>query len=181
MNSLFLYDAFLIFSLLWCIVFGGYFLVFCFKVLLPLLFFGALYVPSKENDIVVMIEMAGLSTGQKAVDLGAGDGRIVIALAKKGIEAHGYEINPALVFKANQQILKAGLQDKAFMHCANFWNQDISQFDIIVMYSIPFAMEKLENKLQKEAKSGAKIISNYFAFPTWKPVKRSGRIILYEK
>ncbi len=180
MNIIFDY-TFLLFSFVWFVFFGYLFISFVFRMLLPLVFFGALYIPSKDKEIETMVELARISGAKTAIDLGAGDGRIVMALAGQGIQAHGYEINPLLVFEANRNIKKAGLQTRAFVHWGNFWNQDFSQFDLVVIYGISFAMEKLEKKLAGEAKPGAKIISNYFRFPTWLPTHREGRVYVYEK
>ncbi|MBU4142330.1 hypothetical protein KKE99_05680, partial [Patescibacteria group bacterium] len=62
------------------------------------LFFGAPYVPIPKNGLDKMVEFANIKFGQKAVDLGSGDGRIMIAMAKAGAIVHGYEINPLLVW-----------------------------------------------------------------------------------
>jgi len=179
--NIILEHGFTIFSLVWFVVFGYVFFSFIFKMLLPLAVKGALYVPSKDNEIRAMVALAGVKAGEKAVDLGAGNGRIVMALARQGAEAHGYEINPFLVFKANKAIAAAGLKGKAFMHCGNFWNQNLSQFDVIVVYGFSFVMEKLEKKLEKEAKNNVRILSNYFTFPKWPPATRDGRVYLYKK
>lgn len=167
--------------LLLLIFFLYLFLSVIFNSLIPFLFWGAVYAPSQDKKIKKMVEVAGIKSGEKAVDLGAGDGRIVIALAEMGIESHGYEINPVLVLKANQKIKKANLRGKAFMHWGNFWNKDISDFDIIIIFGISFIMKKLEKKLKKEAKNDAKIVSNYFCFPTWLPIKKEEGIYLYKK
>ncbi|MBI2054421.1 MAG: methyltransferase domain-containing protein, partial [Candidatus Staskawiczbacteria bacterium] len=144
------------------IAFLLFFISMFFDSVIPFMFWGAFYAETEDKKIEKMIEFANIKPGEKAVDLGAGDGRIVIALAKKGIEAHGYEINPILVAKAKDKIEKAGLKGKAFMHWGNFWKKDISGFDIIIIFGISFIMKKLGKKLKKEAKDGSKIISNYF-------------------
>jgi len=168
-------------SFCWFVIFSYIFILFIFDKLLPLVFFGAFYVPSQDAHIDTMIKLAKIRPGDKAVDLGAGDGRIVIALAKKGVEAHGYEINPMLVWKANQAIAKEGLKGKAFMHLGNFWNKSLTDFDIIVMYGISFAMKDLEEKIKKEAKPDMRIICNKFYFPTWTPTEKEETVFLYKK
>ncbi len=172
---------FSIFSFFWFVIFFYIFISFIFKMLIPLVFWGAFYVQSQDNQVEKMIEFAEIKSQEKAVDLGAGDGKIVIALAKKGIEAHGYEINPILVWKARQKINKARLNKKAFMHWGNLWGKNISDFDIIIIYGISFAMEKLEKKFKKEAKKNARIICNQFCFPTWLPIKKDKKVYLYKK
>jgi hypothetical protein len=134
---------------------------------------GAPFLPSYKKTVEKMVEVAQPKPGIRAVDLGAGDGRIVIALAQAGAEAHGYEISPILALWGKYKIWRVGLSGKAFMHWGNFWSKDLSDYDIVTLYGIPHIMEKLETKLQKELKPGAKVISNIFQFPTWQGRKES--------
>ena len=59
---------------------------------------GAIYYPSSDPQIATMLDLAQIKKGERAVDIGSGDGRIVRALARAGAHAHGYELNPFLVF-----------------------------------------------------------------------------------
>lgn len=74
-------------------------------------FFNAPYAPSVKNRLDAMLDLANIQPGDKAVDLGSGDGRVVIAMAQAGAEAHGYEINPWLVLWSRYAIRRAGLKD----------------------------------------------------------------------
>lgn len=114
------------------------------------------------------------------MDLGSGDGRLVIALAKAGAEAHGFEINPFFVRRARKNICKAGLTDRAFIHQKSFWGETLSGFDIVVVYGISYIMKRLEEKLRKEVGPGTRVISNSFVFPNWLPSKKEGNVRLYE-
>ena len=170
------------------IIFFGFFIlllfffIFLFLIFtIPFIFHGAIYVASTEEKIKKMIELAEMKSGEKVADLGAGDGRLIIALAKKGIEAHGYEINPILVWKARRNINKTELRGKAFIHWKNFWNEDLSGFDIITVYGIGYMMKKLEKKLRKELKNNARVVSNAFCFPTWPQIKEEDGVYLYKK
>ena len=164
------------------ILFSSFFLLFeiC-KVILPFLFWGAIYVPTKPEIVEKMIKFADIKAGDKAADLGSGDGRLIIALAKAGAEAHGYEISPFLVRLAKKNIIKAELENKAFIHWKNLWNEDFSKFNIITIYGMGHMMKKLEFKLKKELKPGSRIISNAFTFPTWQPSKKEKNVYLYEQ
>jgi len=170
------------------IIFFGLFVLLLFSFVFlfliftnPFIFWGAIFVSSKEEKIKKIIELAEIKSGEKAADLGAGDGRLVIALAKKGAEAHGYEINPLLVWQARRNINKAGLGGKAFIHWKNFWREDLSRFDIIIVYGIGYIMKKLEEKLRKELKNNARVVSNAFCFPTWPQIKKEDGVYLYRK
>lgn len=154
--------------------------------LLALLFFlfrsvinGAPFVPTSDLGVERMLSLADVSAGDKAADLGSGDGRIVIALAKKGSEAHGYEINPFLVLWSRYRIVREGLTSKAFAHWKNFWQEDLSSFDVVTIFGITYIMKGLEEKLKKELKKGARVVCNSYPFPNWKPGKREGGVFLY--
>ncbi len=141
---------------------------------------GAPFVVSEDVDIETMIRLARVKPGARAVDLGSGDGRIVIAFARAGAQAHGYEINPFLVMRARRNIRNAGLEGRAFAHWKSFWGENLSSYDIVTLYGITYIMKGLEEKLGRELKSGARVLSNYFTFPGWVPKEKDGRICLYK-
>ena len=140
---------------------------------------GAPFVRSDPETIKAIIHAAKIKKGVKAADLGSGEGQIVIALAKAGAEAHGYEINPMLVLKSRKAIKKAGLEKSAFIHWQSLWKADLSGFDIITLYGIQHIMDKMQEKLQKELQPGARIVSNYFVFKKWKSSFEEGRVHVY--
>lgn len=140
---------------------------------------GATYFPTTSHNIELMIKMAALQPGQRVVDLGSGDGRIVVACAKRGICAVGYEINPILVMLSRNAIRRAGLQDYATVYWKSFWGINLGQFDAVFVYGIPRIMNRLARKLENELGPGAKIISNVFKFSDWPPVRAEGKIYLY--
>lgn len=137
------------------------------------------FVPSSKERLVTMIQLAEIVPGQKAVDLGSGDGQVVIEMARLGALAFGYEIDPNLVEKSLKNIEEAGLAGQAFIVNADYWDETLEQFEIVTIYGITGIMKRLENKLKKELKPGTKVISNFFTFPNWKPVKIQGDIYLY--
>lgn len=140
---------------------------------------GAPYVPSRHATVERMMDLAEIRPGDKTVDLGSGDGRIVIAMAQRGAEAHGYDNNPFLVFLARRRIRQAGLSKQAFIHWGNFWKVNYTPYDIVSVYAMPYIMKRLFRKLKRELRPGAKIISNAFAFPNEKPAKKEKGIYLY--
>lgn len=151
-----------------------------FNILTPFFFRGIFYVPSRQDKIKKMIELADIKPGELACDLGCGDGRLVIALAQAGAEAHGYEINPLLVILARFNIKKAGYSGKAFIHWKNFWKEDFLKFNVITIYGMNFIMKKLEKELKGNFRSGARVISNAFPFPNWPPSQKADRVYLYK-
>ncbi|MBI2022819.1 50S ribosomal protein L11 methyltransferase [Candidatus Daviesbacteria bacterium] len=141
---------------------------------------GGPYAPLGKKRVKDMINLLKIKKGEKAVDLGSGDGRVVIALAKAGAEAYGYEINPLLVWISRRNIKKTGLERKAFINWQDLWKVDLSKFDIVTLYVIPTIMGSLEKKLKKELKKGARVTSNHFKFPKWKVSQTKNDSYLYK-
>jgi len=131
------------------LIFLGIFLsiLILFFILLPLLI-GAPFDITHKKTLRKMIEFSKVKKGEKVADLGSGDGRVVIEFASLSIveEAHGYEINPFFVWISKRKIKKLGLQKKAFIHWKNFWNQNLSEYDVISVYQVGFIMKKLGRK-----------------------------------
>jgi cyclopropane fatty-acyl-phospholipid synthase-like methyltransferase len=144
-------------------------------------FWGAIYVPTEKERVKKMVEFLEIKPSQAVVDLGAGDGRLLIALAKAGAKAYGYEVDPFLVTSARKNIKQAGLEGKAFIYCKNLWSQDLNNFDAVVVFGMRHMMKRLEKKFERELKPGAKIVSNYFTLPTWRPSREEDKIYLYIK
>lgn len=161
----------LILSSLWVIIGFMFYII-------PLLF-GAPYEGTANKKIQDIIKLANPKKGDKIVDLGSGDGRIVIAFAKLGIEAHGYEINPLLVLASKYKIKKLKLT-KAFIHWKSFWQISLEKYDIIILFQYKTLMQKLKTKLKKELKKPTKIISYHWKFREWKISKNIGDVYLYK-
>jgi hypothetical protein len=99
--------------------------------------------------------------------------------AKAGYTIEGCEINPWLVRQSQQLVERLGLGELVRIRRQSFWDLDFSQYDVIFLYGTSYIMERLEIKLRRELKPGARLVSNYFEFPTWQPSKRSGKIRVY--
>jgi len=152
-------------------------------ILIALLLFGLQgppFVASDDDSAAQMIEMIGKLKPHHILDMGSGNGKLVILLAAKGYKVDGIELNPLLVWRSRRSIKKVGLQDRATIKWGSFWTYDVAEYDIIVLYVIKHIMPRLEKKLQAELKPGASIISNYFVFPNLKPIKSTSRAHAYK-
>jgi protein-L-isoaspartate O-methyltransferase len=146
------------------------------------IFNGAPYVVTNQEDIQTMIKLADVQPNDRVVDLGAGDGEVVIAFAKAGAYVDGYEILPWLVWRSRKRIKMLNLQDKASMHWKSFWHVNLSPYDIVTVYGMPHVMPRLERKLKQELKPESRVISNYYLFPNFKPIKSlNNHIHLYTR
>jgi hypothetical protein len=141
---------------------------------------GAIYDPSSANETRIMAEIADVQSGEKAADLGSGDGRVVIALAQKGADAHGYEINPVLVIISRRNIRNAGLTGGAHIHWGSFWRKNLSSYELVTVFQVGFVMARLETKLNRELASGARVVSHYWRFPGMSPERSQGNIYRYK-
>jgi SAM-dependent methyltransferase len=172
----------LLLSLIIFVVFTFFILLFFF-IILPL-FVGAPFDPTHKRELKKIVEFSRIKKGDRVVDLGSGNGRVVIEFAKlKDVkEVHGFEINPFLVWISRRKIKELGLEEKAFVHWRNFWNVNLNvyDFDIVTIFQLSFIMEKLEKKFKKELKPKTKVISNTWKFPNWKPKNKEGKVYLYE-
>jgi protein-L-isoaspartate O-methyltransferase len=154
-------------------------LVVLYLLLRPIIH-GAIYLPTTPVNVEKMVALADIRPGQSVVDLGSGDGRLLIACARRGSRAEGYEINPFLVIRSRRAIRKAGLQNLAVVHWKSFWHADFARFDVVMLYGITYIMEGLQKKFIRELNPGAKIVSNVFQFPGWRPIAEDGNVFLYD-
>jgi SAM-dependent methyltransferase len=129
------------------------------------------YVPSPEYVVDKMIELAGVKKGDVVYDLGSGDGRIVIAAAKKGARAVGFEIDPDLVAESRANIQKAGVQESAEIRNQDILTVDLSAASVVTMYLLPDVNLKLRPNLLSQLKPGSRIVSHSFDMGDWKPDK----------
>lgn len=129
---------------------------------------GPVYVPSTDIQIAEMLELAQLKKSDRCVDLGSGDGKLVIALAQQGYHAVGIENNPFLVWISRRMIRSLGLQERASIKWGNFWNQGYTAYSVVFVYATESIMGRLGQKLHTELKPGSRVISNHFQFPKWR-------------
>jgi SAM-dependent methyltransferase len=127
------------------------------------------FVPSPQEVVDKMIEVGGVKKGDTVYDLGSGDGRIVIAAAKKGARAVGFEIDPALVKEARDNIRKAGVQELAEIRNEDILTVDLSPASVVTMYLLPDVNLKLKPNLLSQLKPGSRIVSHSFDMGEWKP------------
>lgn len=142
---------------------------------------GAPYAPTKPKTVAAMIQRLNIQPGDKAVDIGSGDGRLVIALAKAGAEAHGYETNPFLVWWSRYLIRRSGVQDRACIHRESFWDISFSSFSIVTLFGMTHIMERLSEKFRNELPSNATIAVNTYTLRNWEPDSVSDGIYLYKQ
>lgn len=144
------------------------------------LIFGAPYAALGRDRIKTMFELLDVKKGRRSLDIGSGDGRIVIEASKHGLHAYGVEINPLVYLVSLLNLkLKGTVNTKVFLK--DFWQLDLSNYDYITVWGTKHMIKNLEKKLLKELKPGAMVVSNHFPFPTWKHKKVKNNVYLYIK
>lgn len=151
-------------------------------ILIPTFAGGAIYVGTPIKAIETMLILANIQPTDIVMDLGSGDGRLLIATGKAGAkESIGYEIQPWLVKLSRKLIATEKLEDKIKIIAQSFWHTDVSNTNVVLLYQISYAMKGIEKKLQQELPVGARIVANGFKFPNWKEEKTIDNVRLYVK
>lgn len=141
---------------------------------------GAVYYPSKIETVRKMLALAGVREGDVVLDLGSGDGRILVEAAKLGARAIGYENDPVLVWQSRKKIQKKGLSNLAEVRFGSFYKADFNEGTIITLYLFPKYMDRLQKILDKKLTKPILIVSNDYQFPRKKYFKRGRDIFLYK-
>lgn len=131
------------------------------------------WVPTPASLVEKMLDMAGVTSQDFVIDLGSGDGRNVIAAAKRGARARGVEFNPKMVELAQRVAAQEGVADKAEFVEGDMYAADISQATVLALFLLPENLEKLTPKFL-DLKPGTRIVLNTFGVPGWE-ADESGR------
>jgi hypothetical protein len=130
------------------------------------------YVPSPQSVVADMLRYADVTDRDFVIDLGSGDGRIVLTAAKIfGARGFGVEIKDDLVVKSNEAAKKEGLADRVKFMKQDLFKTDMSQATVITMYLLPDTVNLLKDKFLAELKPGTRIVSHDYPLTGWIPEK----------
>ena len=124
------------------------------------------WVPTPQELVDKMLEMAKVTPSDFLIDLGSGDGRTVITAARLGANALGIEYNPEMVTLSKENAEKAGVSDRAKFMEADLYKTDLSGATVITMFLLPEINLKLRPRLL-DLKPGTRIVSNTFTMGEW--------------
>jgi precorrin-6B methylase 2 len=124
------------------------------------------WVPTPDALVQKMLDLAHVTPQDYVIDLGSGDGKTVIAAAKRGARALGIEYNPDMVELSKRNAAKAGVSDKATFMKADIFESDYSKATVITMFLLPTLNLKLRPTLL-DLKPGTRIVSNSFTMEDW--------------
>ncbi len=124
------------------------------------------WVPTQQDLVDRMLDIAKVTPQDFVVDLGSGDGRTVITAAKRGARSLGIEFNPDMVDLSKQNAAKAGVSEKATFIKADLFESDFSKATVVTMFLLPDINMKLRPKIL-DMKPGTRVVSNSFTMEDW--------------
>lgn len=131
------------------------------------------FIPTPPTVVDAMLELAGVGPRDFVIDLGSGDGRIVIAAAKnRGARGYGVEIDGELVQTARRTAQREGVAERVEFKVQDLFGTDLGQATVVAMYLYPRLMLQLRPRLFAELKPGSRVVSHDFDMAAWKPDAR---------
>jgi precorrin-6B methylase 2 len=142
------------------------------------------YVPTPQEVVERMLELAKVGKKDVLYDLGCGDGRIVVTAAKKyGARGTGIDLDPTRIAEAKENAKKAGVEDRVSFRVGDLFKTDVSEATVVTLYLLPTVNAKLRPQLWKQLKVGTRVVSHAFDMGAeWPPEKTAdvnGRKIYY--
>ncbi len=126
------------------------------------------WVPTPSPLVEKMLDLAKVTPQDVVMDLGSGDGRNIIAAARRGARAVGVEYNPDLVELSRRLAREAGVADKATFVQGDMYEADISQATVLALFLKPENLDRMQEKFLA-LKPGTKIVLNTFPITDWDP------------
>jgi hypothetical protein len=126
-----------------------------------------IWVPTPETLIAKMLDMAEVTAQDYVIDLGSGDGRIVLAAARRGARALGIEYDADLVEYSQRRAASEGLSERASFVKADLFQSDFSEATVVTMFLLSEIMLKLRGQIL-DLRPGTRVVSNYFTMNEWK-------------
>lgn len=130
------------------------------------------WVPTPPELVEKMLDLAQVTSDDYVIDLGSGDGRNIIAAARRGARGLGVEFNAEMVALARRLADEQGVGDRAAFVQGDMYDADISRATVMAIYLLPANLEKLLPKFQTLT-PGTRIVSNTFGFEEWDPDARA--------
>jgi Methyltransferase domain len=127
------------------------------------------YVPTPQDVVERMLDMAKIKAGEYLIDLGSGDGRIVITAAQRGARAYGVDLSPTRVKEAIANAAKAGVTGRATFAVKDLFDTDLSKADVVTTYLLPLVNMDLRPRLLEQMRPGARLVTHAFHMGEWWP------------
>lgn len=143
------------------------------------LLFGAPYLPTRKTQVDQALDLLALKKGELLIDLGSGDGAVLVEAARRGIRSVGYELNPFVFAVAYIRVWR--YRSLVKLKLQNFWNQPIPpETKGVFVFLLDKYMVKLDGKLKTEAPKGTRVVSYTFEIPGKKAKSSKQALNLYQ-
>lgn len=129
------------------------------------------YVPTPHDVVEKMLTLGQVGKGDVVYDLGSGDGRLVIAAAKKGARGVGIDIDPDRIAEAQANAKQAGVEALVEFRQQDAMQADVSEATVVTLYLLSSSNVKLRPMLLSQLKPGARVVSHQFGMGDWAPAK----------
>ena len=129
------------------------------------------YIATPEEVVEAMLDIANVGPGDYVIDLGSGDGRIVIAAARRGAIGHGVDIDPERVREAEENALSAELSDRVIFLEEDIFDTDFSRATVVTMFLLKSVNLELRPDILNKLTPGTRVVSHMFDMGDWKPDK----------
>jgi len=139
---------------------------------------GAPYVPTPKRIVDRMFTLAKIRPGEKVVDLGCGDGKLVFKANALGALAEGWELSVPTYAVAK---LRSLFHPRSRIRFGNFWHRSFPDADVVFCYLLPQTMQTFKNKIWPTLKPGCRVVSHAFKMEGIEPVAEDRGAILYVK
>lgn len=140
------------------------------------------YKSTRRDVVALMLDMGEIGPGDTVIDLGTGDGRILIAAAKeRGAKGLGVDIDKVLVAQARDNARDAGVADRVRFEATDLFETDLRSADVVTMYLLPEVNLRLRPRLFDQLRPGTRVVSHAFDMGDWKPKakRRAGGSTVY--
>ena len=144
---------------------------------------GAQWIPTPKDVVRKMLSFADVGPQDTLIDLGSGDGRIILLAAQEfGASAFGIEADPLRVLITRIRIRLKGLEDQVEVIWGNFFKSDLGAASVVTIYQSTEINKKLKQQLEEQLHPGTRVVTYSFIFEGWEPVKvdESTKLYLYE-
>ena len=116
-----------------------------------------------------MLDLAGVGPDDRLIDLGCGDGRIVLAAARRGARALGVDVDPARIAEAESAARGAGLDDLAHFRRQDLFATSLARATVVTLYLLQHVNRQLERRLRSRLRPGSRVVGHAWPMPNWAP------------
>jgi SAM-dependent methyltransferase len=127
------------------------------------------YVPTPQDVVERMLDLAEIKPGEVLIDLGSGDGRIVVTAAQRGARGYGVDIDPKRIKESIANAAKAGVSERATFEQKDLFDTDISKADVVTTYLLPLVNLDLRPRILEQMRPGARLVTHAFHMGDWWP------------